>query len=58
VVTYSSLATDLWTGKYPGANEAIRVYIHRLREKLEEDPNDPKMIKTAVNLGYIFRIPD
>ena len=27
------------------------------REKLEEDPNDPKMLKTVWGTGYILEVP-
>lgn len=33
----------------------LNVHIRHLREKLEEDPNDPKFIKTARGRGYIFK---
>jgi DNA-binding response OmpR family regulator len=58
VVTYSSLAKELWGEEYPGSVEAIRVYIQRLREKIEEDPALPKIIETKVGLGYILNLPD
>jgi DNA-binding response OmpR family regulator len=58
VVTYSSLAKELWGEEYPGSVEAIRVYIQRLREKIEEDPALPKIIETKVGLGYILNLLD
>lgn len=32
--------------------EALPVYIRRIREKIEDDPNRPKYIKTVINVGY------
>lgn len=58
VVTYSSLAKELWGEEYPGSIEAMRVYIQRLREKIEEAPALPKIIETKVGLGYILNLPD
>ncbi len=57
VVTYSRLAQALWGREYSGSDEAIRVYIKRLREKLEENPANPKYILTRVGQGYIFKLP-
>ena len=33
---------------------AIMVYINRLRQKIEEDPSNPKFIQTVRGLGYRF----
>ena len=56
VVTYFNLAQALWGREYPGSDEAIRVYVKRLREKIEVDPTDPQYIFTRVSHGYILSI--
>ena len=33
-------------------DNTLTVYIKRLRDKLEDDPQDPKIIKTVRNVGY------
>lgn len=33
-------------------DNTLTVYIKRLREKLEDNPQDPKIIKTVRGLGY------
>ena len=35
----------------------LNVHIRKLREKLEADPNDPKMLKTVWGTGYILEVP-
>jgi len=57
VVSHSNLAETIWGDDYPGASHNIRVYIQRLREKLEEHPEEPRIIKTKVGIGYILAKP-
>ncbi|MCL2150102.1 MAG: response regulator transcription factor [Dehalococcoidia bacterium] len=52
VVPTSRLADAIWGMDYPGSHEAIRVYIHRLRIKIEDDPNHPQYIHTYPRVGY------
>lgn len=52
VVTYTSLAEAVWGGDYPDAANSLKVYVRRLREKIEEDPGDPKLILTTSGIGY------
>ena len=57
VVTHSRLAEVLWGEEYPGAVEALRVYIRRLREKIEENPRHPQLIMTKAGIGYSIARP-
>jgi DNA-binding response OmpR family regulator len=52
VVTYSSLAEAVWEGDYPDAAKSLKVYIRRLREKIEDNPGAPKVILTTSGIGY------
>jgi len=54
VVTHSKLAEAVWGEDHPGATDSLRVYIRHLREKLEADPGNPKLILTKVGVGYIL----
>jgi two-component system KDP operon response regulator KdpE len=36
----------------------VRIYIQRLREKIEADPNAPQYLITELGLGYRLVIPD
>jgi DNA-binding response OmpR family regulator len=38
----------------PDAVKIIRVYIRHLREKIEDDPNNPVLIATRPGEGYLF----
>ena len=57
VVTHSRLGEVIWGEDYPGATESLRVYIRHLREKLEVDPSNPKLILTKVGVGYLLAKP-
>lgn len=57
VVTYATLAEALWNDYYPDCVAALRVYIRQLRQKIEEDMNDPKIILNKHGIGYILVSP-
>jgi two-component system, OmpR family, aerobic respiration control sensor histidine kinase ArcB len=52
IVTHSDLAEAIWGEDSPGAIVSLRTYIHRLRQKIESDPNNPKLILTKAGIGY------
>ena len=53
VLTREQLLDEIWDsgGEYVSDN-TLTVYIRRLREKLEEDPQDPRLILTVRGIGY------
>ena len=53
LLTRNKLLEDIWdiAGDFVNDN-TLTVYIKRLREKIEEDPQDPKIIKTVRGIGY------
>ena len=53
VMSRDVLLSELWDagGDYVTDN-TLTVYIKRLREKLEDDPQNPRLIKTVRGLGY------
>ena len=53
VFTREKILADLWDVNEEYVNDnTLTVYIKRIREKLEEDPTDPKIIITVRGLGY------
>jgi DNA-binding response OmpR family regulator len=58
VVTFAALAEVLWEEDYPGCKDAIRVYIRRLRQKIEDDPAKPEIILTKMGIGYYLKDTD
>ena len=53
VFTREKILADVWdvSEEYVSDN-ALTVYIKRIREKIEEDPTDPKIIVTVRGIGY------
>lgn len=54
VFTRNQLLSELWdmAGEFVNDN-TLTVYIKRLREKVEDEPQDPKLIKTVRGVGYV-----
>jgi Response regulators consisting of a CheY-like receiver domain and a winged-helix DNA-binding domain len=57
IVTKEVLFEEVWGDTFYG-DGTLNVHIRKLREKLEDDPNAPKMIKTIWGTGYILEIQD
>lgn len=55
VFTREALLDRLWEGEYFGDTRTIDVHIRHLREKIEEDPSNPRYILTVRGVGYKFR---
>lgn len=53
VLTRSRLLNEIWdvAGDFVGDN-TLTVYIKRLRNKIEDDPQNPKIILTVRGIGY------
>jgi two-component system KDP operon response regulator KdpE len=58
VLTHRMLLQSIWGPEYGGEAEYLRVYINRLRQKLEPDPASPRYLLTEPGVGYRFVAPD
>lgn len=56
VFSHQTIFEMVWAGGPIGEVGAVSVYIKRLRDKLEEDPGDPRWIKTVRGVGYRFEL--
>jgi two-component system KDP operon response regulator KdpE len=54
VVTRTELVTQAWGEEYGDAIDSLKLYIHYLRQKLEQNPNQPDYILTSRGVGYRF----
>jgi two-component system KDP operon response regulator KdpE len=57
VLTHRMLLQSIWGTEYGGEAEYLRVYINRLRQKLEPDPANPRYLLTEPGVGYRFAAP-
>ena len=55
VYSREALLDTIWAYEYRSDIRTVDVHIRRLREKLEENPADPKYIMTKWGVGYYFR---
>jgi len=55
VYSRESLLDTIWAYEYRSEIRTVDVHIRRLREKLEENPAEPKYILTKWGVGYYFR---
>lgn len=54
VFTKSQIFENVWEEEYSYTDNTVTVYISKLRDKLEVDSKNPKLIKTVRGLGYKF----
>ncbi len=52
VLTHSMLLQSVWGQEYSSEKEYLRVFVGRLRRKLEPDPKNPRFIQTIPGVGY------
>lgn len=54
-ISKEELFQKVWGDSITG-DGTLNVHIRRLREKIEENPNEPRYIKTVWGTGYVFQI--
>ncbi|HVC33647.1 MAG TPA: response regulator transcription factor [Chloroflexota bacterium] len=57
LMTHSILLQRVWGPEYRNELDYLRVFIRRLRRKIESDPSEPQYIVTEPRAGYRFRSP-
>ncbi|MHC5280791.1 response regulator [Listeria kieliensis] len=51
VLTHDFIMREIW-GPYANENQALRVNMSNIRRKIEENPAEPRYIRTEVGVGY------
>jgi two-component system response regulator MtrA len=52
VFTREQLLTDVWNYRHPADTRLVNVHVQRLRAKIEQDPDNPKIVMTVRGVGY------
>jgi len=55
VFSRENLLQSLWNYDYCGDTKTIDVHIRHLRQKIEQDPSNPRFVKTVRGVGYKFQ---
>ncbi|HEV7664339.1 MAG TPA: winged helix-turn-helix domain-containing protein, partial [Chloroflexota bacterium] len=55
VVSTSALLKQVWGYQDPGGSDVVRVTVHRLRRKLEQDPARPNLLHTIPGVGVLLK---
>jgi DNA-binding response OmpR family regulator len=54
VLSFDHILANVWGGEYKGSMDYVHVYVSHLRNKIEENPRDPRYILTVHGIGYMF----
>jgi two-component system KDP operon response regulator KdpE len=52
VVTHDQLLKDIWSGNQRDNIQYLRILVRKLRQKIETDPNRPRLLVTESGVGY------
>ncbi|HTD22836.1 MAG TPA: response regulator transcription factor [Terriglobales bacterium] len=55
---HRELLQAVWGSDYGGEQEYLRVFVNRLRKKIERNPANPKYLLTEPWVGYRLRVPE
>jgi two-component system, OmpR family, KDP operon response regulator KdpE len=56
VLTHQQILKELWGPSYQENPHYLRIYMSQLRQKLENDPTQPKYLLTESGVGYRFKM--
>jgi DNA-binding response OmpR family regulator len=54
VMVPEELLTAVWGPEYRDETQHVRLYVSRLRRKIEPDPEQPRYVLTKPGIGYLF----
>lgn len=58
VFTRDELLREVWGYQHPGDTKLVTVHMTRLRQKIEDDAENPQVIRTVRGIGYQAMSPD
>ena len=57
VVTHQSLLTDVWGQGHLHDTHYLRIFVRKLRQKIETEPTKPRILMTELGVGYRLALP-
>jgi two-component system, OmpR family, KDP operon response regulator KdpE len=57
VLTHPMILRAVWGAAYAEDSSVLRTYVNQLRGKLDDDPDNPRFIRTEPRIGYRFGSP-
>lgn len=57
MLTHRQILKEVWGDAHTHDKQYLRVYIMQVRQKMEQDPQDPEYIITEAGIGYRFDAP-
>ncbi len=58
VVTHQQLLNEIWGSDHTEDVQYLRVFVRKIRNKIEADPARPRYLLTELGIGYRLRAPD
>jgi two-component system KDP operon response regulator KdpE len=58
VVTHQQLLKDVWGRPHLDDTHYMRIFVRKLRRKIEADPNRPRILLTELGVGYRLALPE
>lgn len=57
VLSRQEIMKEVWETDYMGDTRTLSVHVRWIREKIEDDPNSPRLLRTVRGVGYRFEVP-
>src|SRR6202047_358097 len=58
VVTHQFLLREVWGNEHIDATHFLRIFVRKLRRKIEADPTQPRILLTELGVGYRLGMSD
>jgi two-component system KDP operon response regulator KdpE len=58
VVTHQYLLKEVWGSPHMHDTHYLRIFVRKLRQKIEEDPTQPRILLTELGIGYRLAIQE
>jgi two-component system KDP operon response regulator KdpE len=58
VVTHQFLLKEVWGSPHLHDTHYLRIFVRKLRQKIETDPTQPRILLTELGVGYRLAVPE